>query len=124
MSQDYRPIQQHIVFQSPQTNGLGTAGFVCSLLGLLTCGFLSPLGFLFSLFALLKAPRGMAIAGFILGAVGSVWLFVAGFAIVIGLMGLGDAINKSDEIRRAKEAQEITAPVDPVTDSPSTSSSE
>jgi hypothetical protein len=64
-------IQQRVEVHKEETNGLGTAGFVVSLVGVLTCGFLSPVGFLFSLIALFKPPRGMAIAGAVLGGLGS-----------------------------------------------------
>jgi hypothetical protein len=72
--------------------GAGPAGFVTSLVGLLfCCGFLSPIGFLFSVFALMKPPRGMAIAGTVLGAIGSLWLLIGGFAMVLGFFGIGAA---------------------------------
>ena len=62
----------------PPSNGLGVAGFVLSLLGFLgTCGLLSPIGLILSLIALRKQPRGLAIAGVIIGAVGSLWFLVA-----------------------------------------------
>src|SRR5437773_6109506 len=84
------PVQQFIV-APPPTNGLGVAGFVTSLIGVVTCGFLSPIGLLFSLVGLTRRPRGLAIAGTVLGALGSLWLFVAGFAMVMGLLGLSRA---------------------------------
>lgn len=72
----------------PPSNGLGVAGFVLSLLGFLgTCGLLSPIGFILSLIALRKEPRGLAIAGAIIGAVGSLWLLVA--LLVFGFMVMG-----------------------------------
>lgn len=79
--------------QQAQSNGLGVAGFVTSLVGLVACcGLLCPLGALFSFIAMFKRPRGLAIAGFIIGIVGSMWLIVPlvfvilplGFAVVVG----------------------------------------
>lgn len=63
-------------------NGLGIAGFICSLLGLISCGLLSPVGLLLSLFAMRREPRGFAIAGLVLGLVA-----VCGWAIGIVMFG-------------------------------------
>lgn len=53
-------------------NGLGLAGFIVSLLGYFTGCILCPVGLLLSFIALFKRPRGFAIAGFILGLIGSI----------------------------------------------------
>ncbi|MEL7472030.1 MAG: hypothetical protein AAGK04_01830 [Planctomycetota bacterium] len=63
-----------------QSNTLGLVGFILSIVGLLSAGCLSPLGLLLSLIGLFKEPRGFAIAGLILGLIGS-----AGF-IIFGLV--------------------------------------
>jgi len=88
-------VQQTVVIEQPPSNGLGTAGFVLSLIGFITCGLLCPLGFLLSLFGMLKPPRGLAIAGTILGGLGSIWLFFFGFAIVAGFIGIGSAASEA-----------------------------
>ena len=86
---------------SSPTNGLGIAGFILSLVGLiLTCGLLSPLGLLLSLFALFKPPRGFAVAGVITGLVGSAMLAFFGYAIVMRALGIGEAARAA-----AKTAQ-------------------
>jgi hypothetical protein len=60
-------------YEAPPTNGLGVAGFVVSLSGLIVCfGLICPIGLLLSLFALLNPPRGFAIAGTIIGFIGSI----------------------------------------------------
>lgn len=73
------------VSQPPRTNGLGIAGFIISLVGLVfTLGFLCPIGLLLSFIALFRAPRGFAAAGFILGLIGSaIPLF---FVLVFGAL--------------------------------------
>ena len=83
-------------FKRPETNGLGVAGFVTSLTGLiLTCGLLCPVGLLMSFFALFKRPRGFAIAGTIIGAIGSlVWVFI-GMAIVFSAEEADDMYRHS-----------------------------
>ena len=67
------------------TNGLGIAGFAISILGFM-CWPVAPLGLLLSAIALLKRPRGFAIAGTIIGLVGSALLAFLGVAIVTGAM--------------------------------------
>lgn len=77
------------VYRSPgvnvsQTNGLGLAGFIVSLVGLVvTGGFLCPVGVLLSGIALFKPPRAFAVAGLILGLIGSA------LAVMIVLMMAG-----------------------------------
>lgn len=56
----------------PESNGLGLAGFITSLAGLVvTGGLLCPVGLILSLIALSRRPRGFAIAGTVLGFLGS-----------------------------------------------------
>ena len=62
--------------QRAPTNVLGIVGFVLAF-----C--LPPVGFLLSLIAVFRAPRGFAIAGLVVGLIGSilVGVLVAGFAV-------------------------------------------
>ena len=62
---------------APTTNGLGIAGFVCSVLGILgSCGLLSPIGLILSLVAVGRQPRGFAIAGIVIGALGTCFVLI------------------------------------------------
>lgn len=70
------------------TNVLGIVGFVASLVGLLTCGFLSPVALVLSVIGLFKTPRGFAIAGTVISLIGSAVLALWGFVVVMGLFGL------------------------------------
>lgn len=77
-------------------NNLGIAGFICSVLGtFFTCGLLAPVGLILSLFALKREPKGFAIAGAIIGAVGScgiilgVVFFFSAIAALLVALGLG-----------------------------------
>lgn len=54
----------------PPPNYLGTTGLVFSILGLVTCGVLSPIGLLLSVIGLTGKRRGGAIAGVILALLG------------------------------------------------------
>lgn len=75
-----------------ESNGIGLAGFIVSLVGLVvTCGLISPIGLVLSLIGLTKRPKGFAIAGTIIGFIGSLWfifgvlIFGAGLLAMIGL---------------------------------------
>ncbi len=83
-----QPNVTNVVVHPQPTNNLGLAGFITSLLGILSCGVLAPIGLLLSLIGLTKQPRGFAIAGTIIGLLGSIFLAVAGVGIVMGVMGL------------------------------------
>lgn len=81
-----------------ETNGLGIAGFVVSLVGFFACPILPPIGAIMSAFALKREPRGLAIAGLIIGIVGSLGLIalialigVFGLAAVLAAIGLAGA---------------------------------
>ncbi|PHS08744.1 MAG: hypothetical protein COA78_12585 [Blastopirellula sp.] len=84
---------QTIIVQAPPSNGLGIAGFVISLISFLSCGLLGPVGLFFSCLGLLKEPRGFAIAGVILGALSSAWLFLGGWLLVMLILGFGAAVT-------------------------------
>ncbi len=73
-----------------QSNGLGIASFVVSLVALVTCLLpLSPIGVILSCIAMFKRPRGFAIAGLILGLLGT--LIVIVFVVIILAIGLSMA---------------------------------
>jgi hypothetical protein len=93
-----------VVVAHPPSNNLGLAGFVTSLLGLISCGVLSPIGLLLSLIGLTKQPRGFAIAGTIIGLIGSIFLVVAGVGFVMAMMGLGVAAKTFGEDLAAHQA--------------------
>lgn len=91
-----QPSSVVVVHQRAPSNGLGIAGFIVSLLGLIgTCGLLSPIGLLMSFVAVFKRPRGFALAGLIIGLVGSIWAIIAVFVIGLGalaaMVGIGVA---------------------------------
>lgn len=68
-----------IIQQRPSGNGLGTAGFVLSLIAFLiswipiVSGILWFLGLIFSFIGLFRSPRGLAIAGFVISFI---WIIV------------------------------------------------
>lgn len=62
----------------PPSNGLGVAAFVCSLIGVITCGLFGPVGALLGFFGMFKQPRGFAVAGFIIGLIGTLWAAAVG----------------------------------------------
>jgi hypothetical protein len=72
----------------PATNGLGLAGFIVSLVGLVPCGLGCPAGLVVSLLALRKEPRGFAIAGAVIGAIGSLLAVVLGVCAYVAYVNL------------------------------------
>ena len=109
MSQNVSPgPTTNVVVQPAPTNGLGIAGFIVSLVGFLSCGLLSPIGFLLSLVGLTKQPRGFAIAGAIIGAIGTLWLFLFGFAMIVALLGLSSAARQiQQEVQKELDQEKL-----------------
>lgn len=76
----YQP--QQIIINQPERrgNGLGTAGFVLALLGIVLCWIpvfgwiLWILGLIFSAVGVFRQPRGLAIAGLVLSLLGLITL--------------------------------------------------
>src|SRR5687767_6263757 len=70
-----------------EKNVLGIVGFVTSILGLLTCGVLAPIGFVLSLLAITKRPKGFALAGTVIGLLGCLLLLFWGLTFVRTVLG-------------------------------------
>jgi hypothetical protein len=87
----------------PPANNLGLAGFITSILGLVSCGVLSPVGLLLSLIGLTKRPRGFAIAGTVIGIIGTVFLALVGVGIVLGILGIGAGVKALKEYASTHE---------------------
>ena len=80
-----QPPYAHTQYQPPPSNGMGIAGFVVSLCGLILCaGFLSPIGLVLSLIGLRKAPRGFAVGGTVIGTLGT----LVAIYLVLAISGL------------------------------------
>lgn len=66
----------------PKKNGIGTAGFILALLGLVLCWIpvldwiLWLLGLIFSLVGVFRKPKGLAIAGLVISFLGLILLIV------------------------------------------------
>ena len=75
----------------PDENGLGLASFIVSIIGLVSAGILSPVGAVMGLIAIRREPRGFAIAGLVIGLVGSIWICLVSalFLAFFGVMGVG-----------------------------------
>ena len=75
--------QQPQQYAQPESNGLGLAGFIVALVGFIACGgILCPVGLIMSLVALKRQPKGFAIAGVVLGSIGTLFFFVFGIAMI------------------------------------------
>ncbi len=118
MSQQGSPFATQTIFSQPEprsggTNGLGIAGFICSLIGLLTScctcafpilGLVSLVGLVLSFIAIFRAPRGFAIAGLILGII-AILMTLLGSLMWIGAKGAGGAW---EVIKAAGTAKTVT----------------
>ena len=86
-------------------NALGIAGFVVSLVGLVfTFGLLCPLGLLLSFFGLFSRNRGFAVAGLVLGIIGSSIVALGVGAIALAASA---AHHHQVEIPRQEKTYEI-----------------
>lgn len=78
------PAGQTIIINQvePKKNGMGTAGFILALLGLVLCWIpvldwiLWLLGLIFSLIGVFRKPKGLAIAGLVISFLGLILLIV------------------------------------------------
>ena len=93
----------HVTVTHPPANNLGLAGFITSILGLVSCGVLSPVGLLLSLIGLTKQPRGFAVAGTVIGLIGTVFLALMGVGIVLGILGIGAGVKALKEYASTHE---------------------
>lgn len=93
-----QPAQQTQVFIQQQeqkpSNGLGTTGFVLSLLAIFLCWvpvlswILWILGLIFSFIGVFKRPRGLAITGLILSLLGLILLIAVVGAVATALASM------------------------------------
>lgn len=79
------------------SNVLGIVGFILSF-----C--LSPIGLLVSLFALMKPPRGFAIAGVVVGLIGTALWGLFGFGLVAGWSYIKAAFEGVQDYSKLNEA--------------------
>ena len=122
--------QPYVVYQPvpARSNGLGIAGFIVSLVGLFSCGALSPIGLVLSSIAIFKRPRGFAFAGLILGVVGIISGIIAlvcglvgGAAALLGFGAIMPVITAETDMARIahvalpNKAPDGTIPTDPAT---------
>ncbi len=77
--------------QVQQKNGIGTAGFVLALIGLILCWvpvlnwILWILGVVFSIIGVFKKPKGLSIAGLIISFIGIIVILSVAAAILASL---------------------------------------
>ena len=72
---------------SATSNPIGLAGFITSLVGIVSCGVLCPIGLILSAIGLFKRPKGFAIAGFVIGLLGSLGIIIV--VLVVGVVFIG-----------------------------------
>lgn len=92
--------------ERPPSNGLGVAGFIVSLVGVLaTCGALAPVGLLLSGIAMFKRPRGFATTGVVLGLIGTVMISVIAISGVAAVGASSDRARERDEMSQRERAR-------------------
>ncbi|MCH2139599.1 MAG: DUF4190 domain-containing protein [Phycisphaerales bacterium] len=75
--------------QNPDTNGLGLASFIISLVGIFSVGILSIIGVVMGAIAMRREPKGFAIAGFVIGLVGLLWGCILGAFLLLVMIPAG-----------------------------------
>lgn len=79
-------------YSESRVNGLGLASFIVSLVGVLFCGgIICPIGVIMAIIAMSKPPKGFAIAGLVIGIIGSLWL--VGLVLLLVLASIGVAVG-------------------------------
>ncbi|PQO43018.1 hypothetical protein [Blastopirellula marina] len=93
------------------SGGQSSTGFVVSLLGLLACCLLSPIGLILSYAEMRKQPGGLATAGFVMGLIGTLLLLltVVGIGIALFLMkdAYGPVFEQLEQVTRGQEASHM-----------------
>ena len=88
--------------QSQAENTLGLVGFICSLVGLVFC-IAAPVGLVLSLMGLRREPKGLAIAGTIIGGLTTLsYLAILAFygAVIAACIGIGVAAQPELQTRQ------------------------
>jgi hypothetical protein len=93
--------------QPAGTSGFAIAGLIFSILGWLTCGLLCIIGAPLSFLALFdRGPKGVAIAGLIVGFPGIVFFILVGAGFFLAALGIGVAAkNQADMQNQVTEQQ-------------------
>lgn len=90
----------------PQKNTIGLVGFIVSLASILTCGFVAPIGALVSFIGVFKRPRGLAVAGLIIGLILSVVPLLFGGAVLAFIFGWG-AVKQATVMQNSKRGVQV-----------------
>lgn len=99
------PTHPVLVLGAPQSNGMGIAGFVTSLVSLIACGgVLWPVSLGLSVAGMKREPKGLAIAGVVLSAISAMLFFVMflPFFLIPFIIGMGAATTSGRD--RAEQA--------------------
>ena len=96
-----------VVVVQQDSNGLGLAGLIFSILGWLTCGAACIVGVFLSCLGLLsKGPKATAIAGLIVGLPGVLFFLFVGIGLIAGIIGMEAAINEAERYNREQAEQQ------------------
>jgi hypothetical protein len=81
----------------------GLIGLIVSVLSLPVCGILAPLGLLLSVVGLFRPKKGLAIAGSVIGLVGTCLLLFIGYSAATGVQAAGKILQVEQVLDDAKQ---------------------
>ena len=72
----------------PKENSTAIVGLILSILGFVTCPIFSIVGMFVSWSAMSREPKGVAIAGFIIGLIGTIGVLIGGIVLICVFAGI------------------------------------
>jgi len=100
------PTHPVLVLGAPGSNGMGIAGFVVSLVGLLACGgILWPVSLGLCIAGMKREPKGLAIAGLVISCVSAMLFFVMFLPLFIlpFIVGAAAGVSTSSVLQNTSE---------------------
>jgi len=91
-------------YDFPEQHQAGAGSNPMGIVGFILAFCVSPLGLIISLFALLKAPRGFAIGGVIVGLIGTVIWAVVGVGAYFGAGAFKDMFQAVSRVEATRQA--------------------
>ncbi len=91
-------------------NTVGLIGFIVSLIGLVSCGCLAPVGALISLAGMTREPRGFAIAGLVIGIVGMAPFFLIAVPFLLAIIAGGTMAALNPQMNPPRVVPNAPAP--------------
>ena len=103
------PVPVHAIEPLPE-NRMAIAGFIMSMIGIVTCGTLSIIGVILSAIGIRKQPKGFAVAGLIVGLIGLIELAAiimfsfASYRFTQGIVQIANTANAQFQLQQEAAA--------------------